>query len=95
VIHACDIRYVAHLGGPEALGELAWAEAQRRGEHAHATLVRGDGVPWMWKQAVPHFSHQRVDWYHAKRYLAAAGQALHGQNDAARQRWRDRRETHR
>lgn len=98
VVHACDIRHVAHIGGSEALGELVWAEAQRRGwEHAHATLALGDGAPWIWNQTALHFGagHQLVDWYHARHYLAAAGQALHGQNDAARQRWLDSRETHR
>ena len=29
--HAVNNSYVAHLGGPDVLGEMAWAEAQRRG----------------------------------------------------------------
>jgi hypothetical protein len=38
--------YVAHLGGPEVLGEQVWTEARRRGwEQAQDTLVLGDGAP--------------------------------------------------
>jgi hypothetical protein len=94
--HACDISYVAHLGGPEVFGELVWAEARRRGwEEAQDTLVLGDGAAWIWNQAAFHFgnSHQLVDWYHAKQHLVAAGQALKGENEAARQRWLNSRET--
>jgi len=94
--HACDISYVAHLGGPEVFGELVWAEARRRGwEQAQDTLVLGDGAAWIWNQAAFHFanSHQLVDWYHAKQHLVVAGQALKGENEAARQRWLSSRET--
>lgn len=45
--HAIKQSYVAHLGGPEVIGELAWAEAQRRGwEQAADTQVLGDGAVW-------------------------------------------------
>ena len=94
--HARHNSYVAHLGGPEVLGEQAWAEARRRGwEQAQDTLVLGDGAPWIWNQAALHFgaSHQLVDWYHAKQHLVAAGQALKSDNELARQRWLNSRET--
>ena len=46
--HARHSSYVAHLGGPEVLGEQVWAEARRRGwEQAQDTLVLGDGAPWI------------------------------------------------
>jgi len=43
VAHAVNSRYVAHLGGPERLGELVWTEAQRRGG---STLPQPDRQPW-------------------------------------------------
>lgn len=96
VAQAQAISYVAHLGGPEILGEQAWAEARRRGwEQAQDTLVLGDGAAWIWNQAALHFgdSHQLVDWYHAKQHLVAADQALKSENELARQRWLNSRET--
>jgi hypothetical protein len=87
---AVQTSYVAHLGGPEVVGELVWTEARRRGwEQAQDTLVLGDGAPWIWHQASLHFptSAQLVDWYHALEHLAVAGQALKGANALAYQRW--------
>ena len=77
--HAVDNSYVAHLGGPEVLGEKTWTEARRRGwEQAQDTIVVGDGASWIWNQAALHFgqSHQVVDWYHAKEHLMAAARLL-------------------
>lgn len=94
--HAHHTSYVAHLGGPDRLGEQVWTEARRRGwEQAQDTLVLGDGAPWIWNQAALHFgaSHQLVDWYHAKQHLVAAGQALKSDNELAHQRWLNSRET--
>jgi hypothetical protein len=94
--HAVHNSYVAHLGGPEALGELAWTEARRRGwEQAQDTEVLGDGAVWIWNQAALHFpdSHQLVDWYHGKQHLTAGGQALKGADTLAYQRWLNSRET--
>jgi hypothetical protein len=94
--HARHNSYVAHLGGPEVLGEQVWAEARRRGwEQAQDTLVLGDGAAWIWNQAALHFgaSHQLVDWFHAKQHLVAASQALKSDNELARQRWLNSRET--
>jgi len=94
--HAVQNSYVAHLGGPEALGELAWTEARRRGwEQAQDTEVLGDGAVWIWNQAALHFptSHQLVDWYHGKEHLTVGGQALKGADTLAYQRWLNSRET--
>jgi hypothetical protein len=92
---AVNSSYVAHLGGPERLGEFVWAEAQRRGwEYASDTLAIGDGAPWIWNQVALHFgdSHQLVDWYHAKQHLTEAARLLKGEGPAA-QRWLNSRET--
>lgn len=82
--------YVAHLGGPERMGELLRSEAQRRAwQSAGETLVIGDGAPWIWNQAELHFpdSQQLVDWYHAKSHLVEAAKLLKGDGTAACDRW--------
>jgi hypothetical protein len=82
--------YVAHLGGPELLGQLVWAEAQRRGwSQARETIALGDGAAWIWNVVTEHFydSRQAVDWYHATQHLAHAGHVLYGEGSAAAQRW--------
>jgi hypothetical protein len=88
--------YVAHLGGPEVLGELLWSEARRRGwEQAQDTQVLGDGANWVWNQAALHFgaSHQTVDWYHAKQHLTEAARLLKPEGSVAFTRWLNRCET--
>jgi hypothetical protein len=94
--HAVNNSYVAHLGGPEIVGELTWTEARRRGwEQAQATVVIGDGAPWIWNQAALHFgqSQQVVDWYHAKQHLVDAARLLKQEGTTAYQRWLNSRET--
>lgn len=94
--HAVQNSYVAHLGGPDVLGEKTWAEARSRGwEQAQDTLVLGDGAPWIWNQASLHFgqSHQVVDWYHAKEHLIAAARFLKPDGTSAFTRWLNSRET--
>lgn len=88
--------YVAHLGGPEVFGELAYAEAHRRGwEHAQDTQVVADGAPWIWHQVALHFgeSRQLVDWYHGKQHLAEAARLLKGEDTPAYTRWLNSRAT--
>lgn len=88
--HAVHNSYVAHLGGPEVLGETVWAEARRRGwEQAQDTEILGDGAIWIWNQAALHFpdSHQVVDWYHGTQHLAVAAHALKAEDTPAYQRW--------
>jgi hypothetical protein len=94
--HAVDNSYVAHLGGPDVVGEKTWALARRQGwEQAQDTIVLGDGAPWIWNQAALHFgqSHQLVDWYHAKEHLVAAARLLKPEGSAAFTRWLNSRET--
>jgi len=94
--HAVNNSYVAHLGGPEVLGQMAWAEASRRGwERAADTQVLGDAAPWIWNQAREHFydSQQTVDWGHAMEHLAAVGRLLKGEGTLANTRWLNDRKT--
>jgi hypothetical protein len=94
--HAVHNSYVAHLGGPETIGEMTWTEARRRGwEQAQETQVLGDGAVWIWNQAALHFgaSHQVVDWYHAKQHLAAAARLLKPEGSPAFSRWFNSRTT--
>lgn len=94
--HAVNNSYVAHLGGPEVLGEMTWAEARQRGwEQAQDTVVIGDGAPWIWHQAALHFttSHQVVDWYHAKQHLVTAARLMKPEGTTAFRRWLNSRET--
>ena len=94
--HAVHNSYVAHLGGPDVLGDKTWAEAHRRGwEQAQDTIVLGDGAAWIWNQASLHFgqSHQLVDWYHAKEHLTAAAKLVKPEGSSALTRWLNSRET--
>lgn len=94
--HAQHTSYVAHLGGPDVIGEMTWTEARRRGwEQAQDTQVIGDGAVWIWNQAALHFgdSHQTVDWYHAKQHLGEAARLLKGEGTLASRRWLNSRET--
>jgi hypothetical protein len=90
-----DSSDVAHLGGPDVLGEKTWAMARRNGwEQAQDTVVPGDGAPWIWNQAALHFgrSHQVVDGYHAKEHLIAAARWMKQEGTAACTRWLKNRE---
>jgi len=94
--HAAHNSYVAHLGGPDVIGELTWTEARRRGwEQAQDSQVLGDGAVWIWNQAALHFgtSHQVVDWYHAKQHLTAAAHLLKKDGSPAFARWLNSRST--
>jgi hypothetical protein len=88
--HAVNNDYVAHLGGPEVLGELLWAQARQRGwESAKDKQVIGDGAAWVWNSAQDYFydARQTVDWYHAVEHLAHAATLLHGEATSAAKRW--------
>jgi hypothetical protein len=96
VAHAVNNRHVAHLGGPDVLGEMVWAEARRYGwEQAQDTVVIGDGAPWIWNQSALHFaaSRQLVDWYHAKQHLVETARLLKPEGTPAFSRWLNSRET--
>jgi hypothetical protein len=88
--HAVHHRYVAHLGGPELLGQQLWAEAQARGwEQADDRQVIGDGAAWIWNLAQEHFydGQQVVDWYHATEHVSEIAKRLYGEGTRAAQRW--------
>jgi len=88
--HAVENHYVGHLGGPEVLGELLWAEARRQGwEWASDREVVGDGASWVWKVSKDHFFEGRevVDWYHGMEHLSAVAALLHGEGTAMAKRW--------
>jgi hypothetical protein len=88
--HAKGNQYVAHLGGPERLGQLLWTAAKARGwEEADDKEVIGDGIPWIWTLAQDHFydGQQVVDWYHGVEHLAAIAEMLYGLETPAAQRW--------
>jgi hypothetical protein len=88
--HAVDNRYVAHLGGPELLGQLLWTEAKQRGwESAADREVVGDAAAWIWNQAQVHFydARQAVDWYHALEHLSNTAGLLHAEGTPAAKKW--------
>jgi hypothetical protein len=94
--HAVRNSYTAHLGGPETFGQMAWAEAARRGwEGAADTQVIGDGAAWIWNLAAEHFydSRQGVDWYHAVEHLANANRLLNNEGTRAAKRWLNAQKT--
>ena len=93
--HAVNNSYVAHLGGPDQLGEQVWAEARGRGwEQAQDTIAIGDGAVWIWNQVSLHFgeSRQLADWYHAKEHLVSAAKLLKPEDTSAYTRWLNSRE---
>jgi hypothetical protein len=88
--HAVHNHYVAHLGGPEMLGQKLWAEAKQRGwEGAKDREVLGDGAPWIWNIVQDYFydARQGIDWFHGLEHLADAATLLYGEDTAARKRW--------
>lgn len=94
--HAVRTTYVAHLGGPEALGQLVWSEAhRRRWPLARETVALGDGAAWVWNVVKDHFfdSLQVVDWFHATEHLWAAAHLLKGPDTPQARGWFKAHET--
>lgn len=88
--HAVNNRYVAHLGGPEVLGQKLWADAKQRGwEGAKDKQAIADGAPWIWNVIQDYFydARQGIDWYHALEHLADVATVLHGEQTPAAKRW--------
>lgn len=82
--------YVMTRRGVEALRELLWAEAVRRGVlQAERVLVVADGAVWIWNLVADRFAeaHQLLDYYHASQHLWAVAEALHGQDTAEARAW--------
>jgi len=89
VAQASQVSYVAYLGGPEPLGKLLSAEADRRGyDQAQQRVTLGDGAKWIWGISSEHFStgQEIVDWYHAVDHLWTVAH-LSFQDKAQRERW--------
>ncbi len=94
--HAVNNTYVTHLGGPEILGQLVWAEAKGRDwDDYYDTQVIGDGAPWIWNLARHYFFDARhsVDYYHALEHLYQAAHLLHPTDPDQARRWAKATET--
>ena len=92
---ASQVNYVAHLGGPEPVGKLLSAEADRRGyDQAQQQVTLGDGAKWIWGISGEHFpiGQEIVDWYHALDHLWTAAH-LGFEDKAQRERWVKQRKT--
>jgi len=90
---AVECSYVAHLGGPEGLGEKLWAEGVRRQVPAAREKVWvSDGAAWIWGLCQDYWPEavQIVDWYHAKTHLHRAGELLLGEGTARSKSWVER-----
>jgi len=82
--------YVAALGGPEAIGELLWHEAERRGwQTAFDREVVADAAAWIWNLVADYFydSLQVIDWFHAVEHLSHAAESAYPEALSTRQRW--------
>jgi len=80
--------YVATRAGLEALEQLVYAEALRRGlTRAAEVLVVADGAIWIWNLVEDRFRRatQRVDLYHVKQHLWTVARELYAENSEARQ----------
>lgn len=88
--HAQNNQHVAHLGGPERLGELLWVAVKQRGwEGAKVRQVLGDGARWIWNQADEHFydGQKTVDWFHGVEHLGKITNQLHSAETPAAKKW--------
>ena len=77
-------------GDPVEFGARLHWEAQRGGlGRARATLVAGEGAPWIWNVAQDRWAGatQVLDFYHASQHLWEVGRALHEDDEAAVARW--------
>ena len=95
VAQASQVSYVAHLGGPEPLGNLLSLEAQQRGyDQAQQRVTLGDGAKWIWGISGEHFptGQEIVDWYHALDHLWTVAH-LSFQDKPQRERWVKQRKT--
>jgi len=83
--------YEAHLGGPERLGQLAYAAARAAGVTADGSnaLSQGDGAPWVWNLVQEHWpaALEILDFYHLSEHLHACAQAVWGVGSAQARQW--------
>jgi hypothetical protein len=77
-------------GEPVEFGQRLHWEAQQGGlGRARATLVVGDGAPWIWNLAQDRWAGatELLDFYHATQHLWDLGRALHKNDEAATAQW--------
>lgn len=82
--------YAATFAPAASFGELAYAEARRRGlQQAASVIVIGDGAPWIWNIAGMHFPNavEIVDLYHAREHLHDLGNLVAPVLDAEPRGW--------
>jgi hypothetical protein len=81
---------VSWQGEPVEFGRRLHWEALRGGlGRAREVLGVADGAPWIWNVVQDRWAgaHQLLDFYHASQHLWALGEALNGQDEAARKAW--------
>jgi len=82
------VSYTAVLGSVGPFRDALWAEVLRRGERGReATVVLGDGAPWIWNVAdeILPGAVQILDWYHLSEHVHNAKRILFREKD-----WADR-----
>ena len=92
--HGVNMTYRAVLGSADDFAPALWGLAiERRVPQTADVSVTADGAEWIWNLVADYFpdSVQVVDWYHATEYLAGAADALHPNQPAAAQAWRQER----
>jgi hypothetical protein len=85
-----DKTVVRWQGAAAELGRRLHWEALRGGlAEARATLVLGDGIPWIWHLKADRWPHalELLDFWHGGQHLWALGRAGHGGDEAAAQAW--------
>jgi hypothetical protein len=83
--------YEAHLGGPERLGQVAYAAARAYGVAADGAnaLSQGDGAPWVWNLVAEHWpaALEVLDFYHLSEHLHACAQGVWGVGSTRARQW--------
>lgn len=83
--------YEAHLGGPERLGQLAYAATRAYGVAVDGAdaLSQGDGAPWVWNLVEEHWpaAVEVLDYYHLSEHLHACAQVLWGVGSERARHW--------
>jgi hypothetical protein len=83
--------YEAYLGGPEPVGQRAYAAARAAGVMADGAnaISQGDGAPWVWNLVQEHWpaAMEVLDYYHLSEHLHACAQAVWGVGSARARAW--------
>jgi hypothetical protein len=86
--------YTGAIETAEVFGRRIYQEAMRRGmDSAGATVVIGDGAPWIWNIADEQFygATQIVDLFHAREHYWNVAKACFGQNKDMLHQWTEER----